>query len=44
MVGDDDSDGVGRFASMEMVFENVGLFCYCDRNVSPAAFSLLNHS
>ena len=40
MVGDDDSGGVGRFASMEMVFENLGLLCYCDRNVSPAPFSV----
>ena len=34
------SRGVGRFASMEMVFENLGLFCYGDRNVSPAPFSV----
>ena len=34
------SRDVGRFASMEMVFENLGLFCYCDSNVSPAPFSL----
>ena len=25
---------------MEMVFENLGLFCYGDRNVSPAPFSV----
>ena len=34
------SRDVGKFASMEMVFENLGLFCYGDRNVSPAPFSV----